>query len=68
MVGDAYIEHFEFVEGPLGKVDMAFMENLEDLIRGKIRDAMKAGKPDAEVEALVTEAKTKLATAATKLQ
>lgn len=68
MVGDAYLEHFEFIEGPLGKVDMAFMENLEDLIRGDIRDAMKAGKPVPEVEALVTEAKTKLTTAATKLQ
>lgn len=68
LVGDAYIEHFEFVEGPLGKVDLAFMEGLEDQIRADVRNAMKDGKPVADVEALVTKAKADLATAATKLK
>ncbi len=68
LVGDAYLEHFEFVEGPLGKVDMAFMENLEDLIRAELRDAIKAGKPVADVESMVNEAKSKLDEAAQKLQ
>jgi len=68
LVGDAYLEHFELVEGPLGKVDLAFMEGLEDLIRADVRNAMKDGKPVADVEALVTKAKADLATAATKLK
>ena len=68
LVGDAYEDHFELVEGPLGKADMAFMEGLEDLIRADARNAMKDGKPVADVEALVTKAKADLATAATKLK
>jgi hypothetical protein len=68
LAGDAYLDHFEFVEGPLGKVDMAFMQQLEDQISAGVRNAMKDGKPVADVEALVTKAKADLATAATKLK
>jgi hypothetical protein len=68
LAGDAYLEHFEFVEGPLEEVDKEFMEDLEDLIREQLRAAIRAGKPAAEVEAIVVKAKADLATAATKLQ
>ena len=68
LAGDAYLDHFELVEGPLGKVDIAFMQQLEDQISAGVRNAMKDGKPVADVEALVTKAKADLATAATKLK
>ena len=68
LAGDAYLEHFEFVEGPLEAVDKELTEEIEELIRDELRAAIKAGKPAAEIEALVNEAKTDLATAATKLR
>jgi hypothetical protein len=68
LVGDAYEDHFEDVEGPLGQVDMAFMEGLEDLIRADIRNACKDGKPVADIEAMVNDAKARLDEAAQKLQ
>jgi hypothetical protein len=54
-VGDAYLEHFELVEGPLGKVDHELTEHLEDGIREELRDAMKDGAPVTKVERLVHE-------------
>jgi hypothetical protein len=55
-VGDAYLEHFELVEGPLGKADPELNEELEELIREELRDEIVAGAPVKEVEALVDEA------------
>jgi high-affinity iron transporter len=55
-VGDAYLEHFELVEIPLGKADPELNEELEELIREKLRDEIVAGAPVKEVEALVDEA------------
>jgi hypothetical protein len=52
-VGDAYLEHFEHVEGPLEEVDAELNERLEDTIREELRDRIKAGAPAAEVKALV---------------
>jgi high-affinity iron transporter len=52
-VGDAYLEHFELVEGPLGKVDPELTEELEDGIREELRDAMKDGASVQKVERLV---------------
>jgi len=68
LVGAAYVDHFELVEGPLGKVDVALMERLEDTIRTELRNAMKDGKPVADVEVIAARAKADLATAATKLK
>jgi hypothetical protein len=55
-VGDAYLEHFELVEIPLGEADPELNEELEELIREKLRDEIVAGAPVKEVEALVDEA------------
>ena len=68
LAGDAYLEHFEFVEGPLEAVDAEMTEELEELIRDELREAIKAKKAVAEIEALVNEAKTDLLAAAAKLQ
>jgi DNA phosphorothioation-dependent restriction protein DptG len=52
-VAEAYLQHFEEVEGPLEERDEELNEELEEAINEKLRDAMKAGKPDAEVESQV---------------
>lgn len=51
-VGDAYLEHFEHVEGPLDKVDHELNETLEDSIREALRDKIKDGAPVTEVQKL----------------
>jgi hypothetical protein len=67
-IAETYEEHFEKIEDPLGDVDHDFMEDLESLIATKIRAAITGNQPAAAVEALVTEAKAKLATAKGMLQ
>lgn len=62
-IAETYEKHFELVEGPLDEVDHDFMENLEELVAIKTRAVIQDGKPVAELEALVTEAKTLLAQA-----
>lgn len=52
-VGDAYLQHFELVEGPLEKKDPELKETLEESIREKLRDRMQAKAPKAEVAKLV---------------
>ena len=60
LVGDAYLEHFEHVEGPLGERDHDLMEELEVLIATTIRRKIEQGAPEAEVERLVADANEKL--------
>jgi molybdenum-dependent DNA-binding transcriptional regulator ModE len=67
-VGDAYLEHFEEVEDPLGERDHEFMEELEHRISTEIRDTMKDGAPEDEVAQLIDDTKADLDTAKTKLQ
>lgn len=62
-VAETYEDHFEKIEDPLGDKDHDLMEDIEGLISTKLRAAISANQPVAAVEALVTEAKTKLATA-----
>ena len=50
-VGDAYLEHFEDVEDPLGERDHDLMEELEEALSTELRQDIKAGKPAAEIEA-----------------
>jgi hypothetical protein len=50
---EAYLQHFEIVEGPLEAKDKELTAKLEDTIREELRDAMKAGKPAAEIEETV---------------
>jgi hypothetical protein len=52
-VGDAYLEHFEKVEGPLGERDHDLMEELEEAISTDLRREIKAGKAVDEIESAV---------------
>ena len=54
-VGDAYLEHFEHVEGPLGDKDHDLMEELEEAISTDLRADIKAGKSADEIESAVNE-------------
>jgi hypothetical protein len=67
-VGDAYLEHFEHVEDPLGERDHELMEDLEHRISTEIRDEMKDGTPPDHVATLIAETKADLDTAKAKLQ
>jgi hypothetical protein len=59
-VGDIYLEHYEDVEGPLGERNHDLMEEIEEQISTELRQAMKDGKPQGEIDALVTEIKSNL--------
>jgi hypothetical protein len=52
-VAEAYVSHFEEVEGPLGDRDDELNEKLEHAISDELRADMKAGKPVAAIEAAV---------------
>jgi hypothetical protein len=52
-VAEAYVSHFEEVEGPLEGKDAELKESLEHAIADDLRASMKAGKPASEVEAQV---------------
>ena len=67
-VGDAYLEHFEKVEDPLGEQDHELMEDLEHQISTEIRDEMKNDAPADEVAKLISDTKTDLDLAKAKLQ
>jgi hypothetical protein len=54
-VGDAYLEHFEHVEGPLGERDHHLMEELEEAISTDLRKEIEDGKSAPEVQASVDE-------------
>jgi high-affinity iron transporter len=49
-VAEAYVSHFEEVEGPLDKRDHELKEGLEEAIGGDLRADMKAGRPAAQIE------------------
>jgi hypothetical protein len=54
-VGDAYLEHFESVEDPLGERDEDLMEELEEAISTELRNDIKGGKSADEIETKVDE-------------
>jgi hypothetical protein len=54
-VAEAYVSHFEEVEGPLEDRNEELNEDLEHAISGHLRDSMKAGKPVAAVERQVND-------------
>jgi hypothetical protein len=60
LVGDAYLEHFESVEHPLGERDEELNEELEELISTEIRNEMKDGEEAAKVEELIAETNREL--------
>ena len=59
-VGDAYLEHFEHVEGPLGERDHDFMEELEEAISTDLRNDIKDDRPIEEIEEAVAEIESDL--------
>jgi len=67
-VGDAYLEHFEHVEDPLGERDHELMEDVEHRISTEIRDEMKDGTPPDQVATLIAETKADLDSAKARLQ
>jgi hypothetical protein len=67
-VGDAYLEHFEHVEDPLGERDHDLMEELEESISTDLRDQIKAGEDAAAIEASVANIKSNLDRAVEVLQ
>jgi hypothetical protein len=54
-VGDAYLEHFESVEDPLGERDHDLMEELEEAISTDLRQEIKDGKSADEIKTKVDE-------------
>jgi hypothetical protein len=52
-VGDAYLEHFESVEDPLGERDHDLMEELEEAISTNLREDIRDGKSADEIETAV---------------
>ena len=67
-VGDAYLEHFEHVEHPLGEEDHELMEELEEAISTDLRNDIKDGKSAAEIDAVVVTINTDLDRAVELLQ
>jgi hypothetical protein len=67
-VSDTYVDHFELVEGPLGKIDHELNEELEEGIRTELTDKIKSGAPATQVKQHVKDLKADLDTAAEKLQ
>ena len=63
LVGDAYLEHFELVEGPLEERDEELNEELEELIREEIRSEITSGAPPSKVASLVVKANRELSEA-----
>ena len=59
-VGNAYLEEFEFVEGPLEKKNHELTEELEDGIREELRDKIKSGAPATQVASHIAELNKKL--------
>ena len=52
-VAEAYVSHFEEVEGPLEAKNGELKESLEHAIADDLRASMKAGKPAKQVETQV---------------
>ena|SRR5438067_7457205 len=68
LVSEAYLEHFEHVEGPLDARDHELTERLEEAIRDELRRKMQLGAPAAEVTALAQRILGDLTTAQAKLR
>src|SRR5687768_5249790 len=68
VIGDAYLEHFEIVEGPLEEADHELNEELEELIATEIRESIQADAPVPEVKKQIAEANAGLDEAEKALQ
>src|SRR4051794_2938904 len=61
-VADTYVDHFEKVEEPLGKVDPELKEELEEDISGGLRNQIKNGASASQVKKHVEDLKAELDT------
>jgi hypothetical protein len=50
---EAYLENYEFLEGPLAEQNETLMEETEVMLREQLRDQVKGDDPNADVENLV---------------
>src|SRR3954447_16220085 len=66
-VSEAYLQHFEKVEGPLEERDHELNEELEESISQELRDKIKTASA-SDVEAFVVEIEGDLTTAEGKLK
>ena len=53
MVSEAYLDNYEFVEGPLGEVDPVLMVKIETDMRERLRDMIKNNEPADDVDAQI---------------
>lgn len=67
-VGDAYLEHFEHVEGALEDVAPELNEEIEEALSHELRDEIKSGAKAAEIEALADEIRANLDDAEQRLR
>src|SRR3954447_6736734 len=67
-VANTYVDHFEKVEGPLGKVDHELNEELEEGISTDLRKEISGGASAAAVSKRVDQLKADLDTAVEKLK
>jgi hypothetical protein len=67
-VAETYLQHFEKVEGPLEEVDPELNEELEETLKGELREKISGGAPVGDVEKLVDEVRGGLDTAEAKLE
>lgn len=68
LVSNAYLEHFELVEGPLEDIDAELNEELEELLREEMRAALADGESASAYAKLVAEAERGLEQARRKLE
>jgi hypothetical protein len=67
-VSNTYVDHFEKVEGPLGKVDHELNEELEEGLSTDLRKEISQGASAAAISKHVDQLKADLDTAAEKLK
>jgi hypothetical protein len=60
----AYLENYEFIEGPLAAQNETLMEETEVMLRGQLRDQVTGEDPDADVQTLVEQINSNLDQAA----
>ena len=53
LVSEAYLDNYEFVEGPLGEVDEELMEKIEVNMREELRSMIQSNSPVSEVDAQI---------------
>jgi hypothetical protein len=53
LVEEAYLENYEFIEAPLAEQNETLMEETEVMLREQLRDLVKSGNVEADVQALL---------------